>query len=80
NGELERAVASFASAHWKGLAPLLQRSHIVGSVETVQGRAELIFELPALLGAVSPSQVAAAAQEILGQHRAVYELVPRGGK
>lgn len=78
-GELERAVASFASAHWKGLAPLFQRSHTVGSVETVQGRAELLGELPELLRSVDAAQVVRAAEEALSQHRAVYELVPREG-
>jgi zinc protease len=79
-GELERAVASFASSHWKGLAPLLHRCHIVGSVETVQGRAELLSELPDLLAAVAPAQVTGAAEGILSQHRAVYELVAERGK
>ena len=75
-GELQRAVASFASSHWRRLAPVPSRSHIVGSVETVHGRADFLNELPDRLAQVTPDQLVSAAEEILHQHRAVYELVP----
>ena len=75
-GELQRAVASFASTHWRHLAPVPSRSHIVGSVETVHGRADFLNELPGRLAQVTPNQVVSATEEILHQHRAVYELVP----
>jgi predicted Zn-dependent peptidase len=74
--ELARVVATSSADVWRNLDSILSRSHIVGSLETIHGSAELIDELPARLGAVTPADVAAAAADLSGQHRAILELQP----
>jgi hypothetical protein len=49
-------------------------------LEQQRGRAELVNELPALLAAVTPEQVVAAAAALRPQRRAVLEVVPGGAK
>jgi predicted Zn-dependent peptidase len=74
--ELARIVAGSTAELWRSLDSHLDRAHIVASVETVHGRAELVEELASRLAAVSAGDVAAAAADLLGQHRAVLELEP----
>jgi predicted Zn-dependent peptidase len=74
--DLARAVATSVSELWGSLDSLLNRAHIVASIETVHGRAELVEELPRRLAAVSAGAVADAAGELSSQHRAVLELAP----
>lgn len=74
--ELARVSASAASDHWRGLDPLLNRALSLAGAEVVHGRAELVGELPGLIKAVRPEAVAAAADDLLGQRRAVVELAP----
>jgi zinc protease len=74
--ELARVVASSSADVWRSLDSILNRSHIMGSVETVHGSAELIDELATRLAAVTSADVAAAAADLAGQHRAVLELQP----
>ena len=74
--ELARVVAGSAADLWRSLDSLLDRVHIVASVETIHGRAELVEELASRLAAVSAPDVAAAAADLLGQHRAILELQP----
>ena len=63
---------------WRSLDSLMDRAHIVASVETVHGRAELVEELAPRLAAVKAADVAGAATDLLSQHRAVLELQPAG--
>jgi predicted Zn-dependent peptidase len=63
---------------WSALDSLLDRAHIVGSIEAVHGQAELFEQLPHRLAAVTEADVAAAAADLVSQHRAVVELVPPG--
>jgi predicted Zn-dependent peptidase len=74
--DLARAVATSVSELWGSLDSLLSRAHIVASIETVHGRAELVEELPRRLAGVSAGDVADAAGELSRQHRAVLELAP----
>ncbi len=74
--ELARVVANSSAEVWRSLDSILSRAHIVGSIETVHGSAELIDDLAARLGAVTAADVASAAADLAGQHRAVLELQP----
>jgi predicted Zn-dependent peptidase len=76
--ELRRVVASSSADLWRSLDSILDRAHIVASVEMVHGRAELVQEVAHRLGAVKAAEVAAAASDLLDQHRAVVELQPGG--
>ncbi|HTW08633.1 MAG TPA: pitrilysin family protein [Acidimicrobiales bacterium] len=78
SAEQARAVAGSAAEMWRGLGSILARAHIVASVETIHGRAELVTELPSLLASVRRGQVAEAAADLARQHRAIVELVPAG--
>lgn len=74
--ELTRVVASSSAEVWRGLDSILGRANVIASVETVHGSAELIDELAARLARVTPADVAAAAGDLAGQHRAVLDLQP----
>jgi zinc protease len=74
--ELARVVASASADVWRSLDSILNRSHVVGSLETIHGSAELIDDLAPQLGEVAPADVAAAAADLAGQRRAVLELKP----
>ena len=74
--ELARVVATSSAEVWRSLDSILSRAHIVGSIETVHGSAELIDDLAARLAAVTAADVASAAADLAGQHRAVLELHP----
>jgi predicted Zn-dependent peptidase len=74
--ELARVVATSSADLWRALDSLLDRAHIVASVETIHGRAELVEELAPRMGAVKPADVAEAAADLLGQHRAILDLQP----
>jgi len=73
-GELDRVRARAASGLLREADDALRRALAMASFELHQGRPELVNELPALLGAVSPADVAAAAATLRAQHRAVLEL------
>jgi zinc protease len=77
--ELGRAVAGSAAEMWRALGSILDRAHLVASVETIHGRAELVSELPVRLKSVTASQVAEAAADLAQQHKAIVELSPAGG-
>lgn len=77
--EVERVVASMVSSHLRQLDNVLQRAMVVGMLEQQRHHAELVNELPAMLGAVAPDDVAGAAERWLrGPGRAVLEVVPGG--
>jgi predicted Zn-dependent peptidase len=76
--DLARAVATSCADLWGSLGSLLDRAHIIASVESVHGRAELVEELPQRLAAVTVADVAAAAAELASQHRAIVDLQPVG--
>ena len=75
--EIDRVVTSMVSEHVRQLDNVLERAMALGLLEQQRGRAELVNELPALLGAVTASGVAAAAEEwLVQQGRAILEVVP----
>ena len=74
--ELARVVASSSAELWRSLDSILNRSHVVGSIETIHGSAELLDDLADRLAAVTSADVAATAADLAGQHRAVLELEP----
>jgi predicted Zn-dependent peptidase len=73
-GELERVRARTASGLLREADDALRRALAMASFELHQGRPELVNELPGMLGAVGPGDVAAASAALRGQHRAVLEL------
>jgi len=78
--EMLRVRATIASEHWQGLDSVLNRALMLASVETIHRRAELVAELPTRLADVSAEDVAAAAADLLGQHRACLELQPASAR
>ncbi len=76
--ELARVVNTSSADLWRSLDSLMDRAHIFASVETIHGQAELVEELPSRMAAVKAADVAAAAADLLSQHRAVLELEPAG--
>ena len=74
--ELARVSVGTASAFWRELDPVIERASTFASLEVVHGRAELALELPQRIGSVSASEVAAAARDLLAQHRTVVEIEP----
>ena len=73
--ELERVSARLLSALLQGQDHVLGRTLAMASFEQQRGRAELVGELPALLGAVTSEQVAAAAAGLQPGARARLDLV-----
>ena len=79
--ELHRVQTSLISAHLRRLDNLLQRSMFMATLEQQRSRAELVNELPELLAAVEADAVVAAAAEWLrGDRRAVLEVRPGTGE
>jgi len=74
--EMERVRATASADHWHGLDSLLSRALMLASVETIHGRAELVGELPSLLGAVTIDDVRSAAGDLLSQFHTLIELEP----
>jgi len=75
--EVDRVVASIVSDHLRQLDNVLQRAMEIGMLEQQRGHAELVNELPILLGAVTAESVAEAAERwLVGTGRAVLEVVP----
>src|SRR5215470_3507637 len=79
-GELERVQARIAAQLLRELDGVLGRTLALAALEQVHGRAELLFELPGLIGAVTADQVAAAASTLTPGRRAVVELVAAGAR
>lgn len=84
-GELERSVNAWASGYYRRLDSQLQRGLAAAVLEQQRGRAELLNELPELIGSVAPEAVVGAAARWFGREaRAVLEWragePPRKGK
>ncbi|HEV8063491.1 MAG TPA: pitrilysin family protein [Acidimicrobiales bacterium] len=74
--ELERVAAELASAHWRNLDSVMERSIALACFEVTHGRAELLSELPSRLAAVSADAVAEAASSLLSQYETIVEIEP----
>jgi zinc protease len=79
-GELARVQARISAQLLREVDGVLGRTLALASLEQQHDRAELLSELPALIGAVSAEQVAAAAATLTPQRRAVVELVAGGAR
>ena len=77
-GELERVQARLGSALVQGQDHVLGRVLSMAAFEQQRGRAELVGELPALLGAVDGAQVQAAAATLRPDARARLDVVAGG--
>ena len=75
DGELERTVARMTARYLREVDPVLGRAQAMSVFEQQRGRAELVNEVPALLGTVTAEAVQAAAGA-LGSDRAVLEVQP----
>ncbi len=79
--ELQRVQTSLVSGHLRRLDSLQQRSMFMATLEQQRSRAELVNELPALIGAVTADAVVVAAGEWLRpDQRAVLEVRPGSGE
>ncbi len=79
DGEIDRVVTGMVSGHLRHLDNVLQRAMEIGMLEQQRGRAELVNELPGLLGEISAAAVVGVADRwIRGTGRAVLEVVPGG--
>jgi predicted Zn-dependent peptidase len=79
-GELERVQARLASALLQGADHVMSRTLAMTAYEQQRGRAELVGEMPALIGAVTAEQVATAAGSLRADNRARLDLVPAGAR
>jgi predicted Zn-dependent peptidase len=76
--ECARAATRFIAALYRDNDGIGSRVRSLGALELLLGRAELLSELPALLGAVTPAQVATAAAALTPNSRAVLRVNPAG--
>jgi predicted Zn-dependent peptidase len=74
--ELSRITARWAATLFREHDRLVSRTLALGAFELLHGRAELITELPALVAAVDPEQIASAAARLHPDSRAVLVLEP----
>jgi len=75
DGELERVQARLGSALVQGQDHVLGRTLAMAALEQQRGGAELVGELPALLAAVGPEGVRAAAAAMRADRRARLDLL-----
>jgi len=75
-GELERVQARWVGRYLRKIDSVLGRTLTLSVFEQQRGRPELLNELPALVGAVTPAQVAEAAAGLGPSARAVLTLIP----
>jgi zinc protease len=76
--EMARVLARLGSAYVQGQDHVMARTLAMAVFEQQRGRAELAGELPALLGAVTADEVAAAAAALRANNRARLDLTPGG--
>jgi zinc protease len=74
--ELARVTARWAAAVFCEHDRLVSRTMAIGAFELLHGRAELISELPAMVAAMEPGQVAKAAAALRPDSRAVLIVEP----
>jgi len=74
--ELARITARWATALFREHDRLTSRTLAIGAFELLHGRAELVVELPAMVAAMAPEQIAGAAAQLRPDSRAVLTLEP----
>jgi zinc protease len=80
DGELDRVRTRLVSSLFRELDAVLSRTLNFAKFELIWGRAEMVADLPGLLGAVTDADIRAAAAALTPQRRAVLELVAGGAK
>lgn len=78
--ELERVATAYSAGYWRGLDSVMERAITLACLEVIQGRAELLAELPDRVAGVRAAAVARAAADIASQKRTIVEVVPKGAK
>ena len=76
--ELKRIMTRWATARFRRHDRLASRTLALGAFELLHGRAELVADLPAMVAAVRPDQVASAAARLRPDSRAVLTIEPSG--
>lgn len=76
--ELTRITARWAASLFREYDRLTSRALALGAFELLHGRAELVTDLPAMVAAVQPEQVASAAARLRPDSRAVLIIEPSG--
>ncbi|MDQ3761123.1 MAG: insulinase family protein [Actinomycetota bacterium] len=74
--ELTRITARWAAALFREHDRLVSRTMAMGAFELLHGRAELVAELPAMVAAIGPEQLASAAAGLRPDSRAVLIVEP----
>jgi predicted Zn-dependent peptidase len=74
--ELARITARWAASLFREHDRLASRTLAIGAYELLHGRAELVADLPALVAAIGPEQVARAAARLRPDSRAVLIVEP----
>ncbi len=77
--EVDRTVARMTSRYLREVDPVLGRALHLAVFEQQRDRAELLNELPGLLGRVDAAGVQSAAASLRAESRAVLELLPAAG-
>ncbi|MGH3702399.1 MAG: M16 family metallopeptidase [Pseudonocardiaceae bacterium] len=77
--ELARSTARWAATLFREHDRLVSRTMALGAFELLHGRAELIAELPVMIAAMTPEQVANAAAGLRPNSRAVLIVEPANG-
>ncbi|HET8641439.1 MAG TPA: pitrilysin family protein [Pseudonocardiaceae bacterium] len=77
--ELSRTVARWSAAMFRDHDRLVTRTRAIGVCELLHGRGELAAELPALLAGMTSDDVAAAAEALKPDARAVLTITPGAG-
>jgi predicted Zn-dependent peptidase len=75
-GEVDRVVTSLVSDWLRQLDHVLERAVAISQIEQQRDRAELVNELPAMLGSITAAEVRKAGEKWLrGPGRAVLEVI-----
>ncbi|MGH3916092.1 MAG: M16 family metallopeptidase [Pseudonocardiaceae bacterium] len=77
--ELARIIARWAALLFREHDRLSSRTRALGAFELLYGRAELVVDLPAMVAAIEPEQVASAAADLRPDSRAVLIVEPVSG-
>ncbi|HEY2724939.1 MAG TPA: pitrilysin family protein [Pseudonocardiaceae bacterium] len=78
--ELSRITARWAATLFREHDRLVSRTLAIGSFELLHGRPDLVAELPGMVAAMTPEQIAAAAARLRPDSRAVLTIDPADGQ
>ena len=78
--ECARAAARFTAALYRDSDNLGSRTRNLGALELLHGRAELLAELPGLMAALTPDDIATAARRLPPDARGILRINPSGGQ